>query len=477
MRFKGFIGPTYTMQSVNVDCQRCVNMFPEMDDMGTGKEGEVMSLAPTPGLKLVLTLPNSPVRGLWRASNNALFAVGGNKFYSVSSSFVATELGTLNTTTGSVCIADNGLQVVVVDGVAGYTWDLGSSVFATIIDPNFYPADQVCFMDGYFIFNKKGTEQFFLSDLNAVTFSGLNIGTAEGSPDNIIGIIVSNENLYLFGDQSIEVFYDSGNVFPFDRIQGAVVDIGLVATFSIAQFGSSVFWLGGDENGSGIVYKMQGYQPQRISTPAIEAVIRGLNTTTLANARAWVYQQGGHQFYCLNLPGASSTWVYDGITNLWHERTFLNLWSDERHRADCHAAVYGLNVVGDYQNGNLYSLDMGVDTDNGTSIARIRAAPHISQGLDRIFHSSFQLDMETGVGTSGLGQGVAPQAMLQWSDDGGHSWSNEHWAAIGPIGARATRVIWRRLGSTRDRVYRVRITDPVKITLIGAEIQLEQGAA
>jgi hypothetical protein len=478
VRFAGFIGPSYTAQSLNVDCQRSVNLFPEMNDLGTGKEREIASLVPSPGLRLLLTLPESPVRGLHRASNGTLFAVGGNKLYSVSSSWVATELGSLNTSTGHVSMADNGLHVVVVDGDNGYTWTIGSSTFAEITDEDFPGATVVTYQDGYFIFNEPDTESFFISGLTDITFDSLDFETAEGLPDKVVGTVSLNQHVFVLGTQSTEVFYNSGDAdFPFTRVQGAVVDVGCAGAFTIQKLQNSLFWVGGDHTGQGIVYRSQGFQAERISTPAIEAVIRGISPDDLEDARAWVYQQGGHAFYCLNLPGTDRTWVYDTSTGLWHDRAYRAAWSLERHRADCHALAYGLNVVGDYENGKIYELDPDTNSDAGTSIVRIRTAPHFSSGLKLVRHNSFQLDMEVGVGLDGTTQGTDPQVMLQWSDDGGHTWSNERWADIGKIGKRRTRVIWRRLGSSRDRVYRVMVSDPIKVVLIGAELDVEEGAA
>jgi hypothetical protein len=221
---------------------------------------------------------------------------------------------------------------------------------------------------------------------------------------------------------------------------------------------------------------MQGYQAQRISTPAIESVIRGIDADELADARAWTYQQGGHAFYCLNLPGHDATWVYDTATSLWHERTYLDAWGLERHRAECHALGHGENVVGDYETGELFALDPDTYTDNGQEIVRMRTSPHFSQGLVRIAHHSFQLDLESGTGLT-TGQGSDPQAMLQWSNDGGHTWSNERWAGIGALGKYGTRAKWNRLGDARDRVYRVMISEPIKVVLIGAELSVEGGTA
>ena len=475
MRFPGFIGPSYTLQSVNTDCQRCINLYPEVNEIGSGKEREVASLIGTPGLRLLLTLPTSPVRGVFTASNGTLFAVGGNKFYSVSSAWVATEIGTLNSSSGPVSIADNGLHVVIVDGPYGYAWTIATSVFAQITDEDFLGADTVTYQDHYFLFNKPNSQKFYISDLNSVDFDALDFSEATGSPDNLVGLISDLQNVYLFGTKSTEVFYDSGNAdFPFERQQGSVIDVGCAAAFSIARMSSAIYWLGQDESGRGIVYRAQGLQPQRISTHALEKVITDLGD--ISAARAWTYQYGGHAFYCLNLPGATSTWVFDTSTSLWHERAYLNAGSFERHRADCHAFAYTTNVVGDYENGKIYALDPDYYSDDGQELARERVAPHITKELAFVSHSRFQLDMETGVGLLS-GQGSNPKAMLQWSDDGGHSWSNERWADIGNRGARSARVLWRRLGSARDRVYRVRISDPIKVTLLGADVALGEGAA
>lgn len=589
MRFVGFIGPSYTLQSVNVDCQRSVNLYPEVDEMNTGNEGEVASLVSTPGLNPLCTLPTAPVRGIYTDSQDQLWAVGGNVLYKVFSDWSASIVGTLNTSAGPVNFSDNGYEVVCVDGPYGYSWTINLSVnelpgsytstvtaggtttltvnskfqqyftgstsqivvlpdvttlaygqgfnivnlssgggitvttsgndtievvesntqltvtcvntgggsgtaswswanpsaiasntFGQITDPNFLGATHAAFMDGYLIFNKPDSQQWFLSPLNAVTpfnngSSGPMVASAEAQPEDLVGHIELQEYVYLFSGKHIEIWCDSGaNTFPFQRVQGAVIEIGCAAAYSIAKLQNTVYWLGQDQSGRGVVYSAQGMQPQRISTHAIESVIEGLGD--LSSARAWVYSQAGHSFYCLNLPGATTTWVFDASTTLWHERAYLADGTYSRHLVDCHAFAFNTNVGGDYSSGNLYALDQTYFSDNGNPLCRERAAPHISKDMKRIFHSRFQLDVEAGVGVDGGGQGAVPQAVLQWSDDYGHSWSNEHWTSFGPIGARRTRALWRRLGQSRDRVYRVRITDPVKVTLLGAQIDITEGA-
>lgn len=480
MKLPGFIGPSYTAQSVNVDSQRCINLYVEMDEMNTGARGEAASLVSTPGLTLLLALPASPVRGAYTDSKGQLWAAAGNKVYSVSSLWVATEVGTLDTTLGPIYFKDNTIDVVCVDGLYGYTWDINdSTTFARIVDANFLGADRVEYLDSYFIFNRPGTRQFILSPLNAVTpFSGLDVGTVGSTPADLIGHIVVQENLYLFCGDHYEVWYNSGaSSFPFERIQGSVYPIGCVSPYSIQSVGASVIWLALDKDGQGCVYRVAGLQPQKISTNAIETLLGSI--TDLSGATAWAYNQAGQFFYCLNVPGLETTWCYEMTTGLWHERAFLSpLGTYSRHLAECHTLAFGVNVVGDFSNGNLYQLDIDCYTDNTNPICRERRTPHFSDGdLNRLFISRFYLDMETGVGLDGTGQGTDPVAMLSWSGDGGHSWSNERWAKIGKIGARKARVFWNRLGSTRDRVFRVRITDPIKVTLISANIDVSGGSS
>jgi hypothetical protein len=475
MRFPGFIGPSYRLQSINVDCQRCLNLYPELTESGKGKEGEVLSLVGTPGLSLLLTLATSPIRGVYRTSTGVLFAVGGTKLYRISSAWAATEIGTLNSSAGFVSMADNGTTMFLVDGDDGYTHTLAGSSLTTVTDPDWMGATQVVYQDGYFIFLKPNSQQFYISALNDVDVDALDIASSEAQPDNLVSMISDHRELWMFNSNSIEVFFNSGNAdFPFERIQGAYIEHGCVAAFCTAKMNNQVFWIGQDENGAGIVYMARGYEPQRISTHAVELAIQSYGD--LSNTKAYCYQENGHDFYVLNFESADTTWVYDASTGLWHERAYNNNGVLERHRANFHSYVYSTHVVGDYENGKIYKLSSAVYSDAGDEITRMRIGPHASGGGNRIFYSKFQLDIETGVGLDGTTQGTDPQAMMQFSDDGGHTWSNEKWTTMGKIGQKKVRAKWERLGAARDRVFKVVITDPVKVTMIGADLEFEQGA-
>lgn len=481
MRFKGFIGPSYKLASPNVDCQRAINLYAEINELGTGKEQEIAALYGTPGLRRLSTIGDGPIRGSFMASNGTIYVASGTKVYSVNSSFVETEIGTLTTATGPVSMADNGFDLGIVDGsVYGFSYTFLTSTWAALAFPEeidgvtFNGAEQIDFIDGRFVLQHKGYQTWFISGINAVTFDILEFASIEGNPDKLTGLIVNYREIWHFGEQTTEVWFNSGDAqFPFSRVSGAFIEHGCAARFSVAKMDNAVFWVGKDDKGHGTVMMAQGYQPKKISTSAVDFAIQSYGD--ISDAVAYTYQDRGHSFYVLNFTSANTTWVYDLSTGLWHERSFTNLGSLERHRANSHSFAYGKHIVGDYVNGNLYELTDDVYTDDGATITRKRVAPHTTSGLRRVFYNSFQLDIEAGVGLDGVGQGTNPQVMLTFSDDGGSSWSNEKWADMGKIGARKSRAIWRRLGQSRDRVFCITITDPVKVVLIGAELDFIQG--
>jgi hypothetical protein len=499
MRFRGFIGPSYTLRSKAVDCQRCVNLYPEMDEMHTGKEQEVAALVSTPGLLLLTTLGTGPIRGIYASTTGTTLAVSGSQVYRLDSgsSWSGTLVGTIGTASGAVSMADNGNQIILVDGPSGYIYDISAQTFTKISAEGFPGGNTVTFLDGFFIVNQQGSGKFFISGIyDGTSWDALDFATAEGSPDNLVAVLANRTQLWLLGSQSAEIWVNSGGSdFPFLRAPGAFIQYGCVAPHSLVQLENTIIWLGADQKGQGIVYRAVGLEPQRISTHAVEYAIQSYGVD-LSQAVAWTYQNFGHYFYCLSIPGADTTWCYDATTGLWHERTYTNSYGNqELHRAVCHAYAFSTHVVGDRENGNIYALDEDTYTDNGTVIARERIAPHLTDELNRIFYHAFQLDVQAGTGLDqstvypprGEGppppidpvkvSGIDPQAMLRWSDDGGFTWSNEHWQTIGQLGQRRTRVIWRRMGWSRDRVYWVRITAPVKVVLIGVEFDATVGTS
>ena len=559
------LGSSYVIRSVNAADNRMINLYPEVIPEG-GKEPAYLQRCP--GLTRVVTVGTGPIRGLYTLGN-FLYVVSGDQFYKLNSnyalqgandlllesgSFLLLEDGSrillqdqsnpslgVISGTGPVSMADNGTQIFIAANPDGYIYNTATDSFAQITDPDFPGAVTVGYLDGYFVFNEPNSQRVWVTALlDGTSIDPLDFASAEGSPDGLVSLIIDHREAWLFGTNSVEVWYNSGEAdFPLTRIQGAYNEIGCIAPYSVAKMDNSVFWLGADARGQGIVYRANGYQGVRVSTHAVEFAIQQYGD--LSDAVGYTYQQDGHTFYVLNFTNADTTWVFDAATGAWHERAGFRNGDFKRHRGNNHARFNGDPHVGDYENGKVYVYSLDVYADDGAVqkwLRSWRALPTGSNNLKRTAHHTLQIDLETGVGLAGIDPfdppveitteasiwlntesgapslvanlgtqvpqdintqndlytlgvvedpgltlviestpvvGANPQLLLRWSDDGGHTWNGERTTSMGRIGQYGTRAIYRRLGMTtkiRDRVYEISGTDPVKVAIMGAELEL-----
>jgi len=330
--------------------------------------------------------------------------------------------------------------------------------------------------DNYFVYNKPNSQQWAASDLLSPITDPLSFASKDGSPDDLVAIIVDRREVYLLGEMSSEAWLDVGSVpFPFSRIQGSSTQQGIAAAYSCARVGNSFAYVSKNNRGEATIVQMNGYIPQRISTHAVETTLVGQD---VSDAIAWTYQLEGHETYVVTFPSIGTnglTWAYDITTGLWHKWLYTNNQNEyERHRGNCCAFFNQQVLLGDYENGKLYRLSLSQYTDDGQLIRRLRRCPHITTDLQRQYFAELQIQFQPGVGLP-TGQGQDPQAMLRWSDNGGFTWSNENWVTIGKQGEYFTRAMWRRLGFARDRIFEVVITDPIKAVIVSANLKAEAG--
>ena len=379
---------------------------------------------------------------------------------------VITALGTGSGGTGTYTVSTS--QTVSSTTLYGLNFSqLPSS------DGAFTGGTNVDVVDNYFVYNRPNTQQFGSSNVLSPISGSTNFSSKDGAPDNLVTLIVDHREIYLLGETSSEVWVDQGtSPFAFTRIPGTSTQHGIAAPFSVARFGNSFAYLAKNNRGTAQIVQMNGYVPQRISTHAVENSLTG---KTITDAVAWTYQLEGHEVYVISFPTLQLTWCYDIATQMWHKWLYTNnLGQYERCRGNCAAVFQGYNLVGDYSNGKIYHLDRNIYTDDGQNVKRMRRAPHLTVDLQRQYFEELQLQFQPGVGLS-TGQGNDPQAMLRWSSDGGSTWSNEHWTTIGKIGKYTNRAIWRRLGTARDRIFEVTVSDPVKAVIVSANLKMTAG--
>jgi hypothetical protein len=384
----------------------------------------------------------------------------------VTAQTIITALGTGTGGAGTYTV--NNSQTVTSRTLYGLNWSVLPST-----DGAFTSGSSVDIVDNYFVYNRPDTQQFGASAALSPISAALSFGSKDGAPDDLVSLIVDHREIYLLGEVSSEVWIDAGtSPFPFQRIPGTSTQHGIAAKFSVARLGNSFAYLSRNIRGQAQIVQMNGYVPTRISTHAVENT---LTNQVVSDAIAWTYQLEGHEVYVINFPTINLTWAYDVASGMWHKWLYTNnLGQYERARGNCCAQFQGLVMVGDYSNGKIYKLDPLNYTDDGQQVRRLRRAPHLVADFQREYFDELQIQFQPGVGNS-TGQGENPQAMLRWSDDGGSTWSTEHWTSIGLIGRYKNRAIWRRLGTARDRVFEVSLTDPVKAVIVSANLKTSVG--
>jgi len=393
-----------------------------------------------------------------------IYIVSGTGFYRLSFPITGgvtveelnADIGTADSGTGAwnsfVTIAAGPTACVVC--VPPNAWTCGHDVgdpLNMITDPDFPGATSVAYVDGYFAFSAPGnTSQWFISRLlDPLAFDALDFAFSDAVPNVVRRLVSHRGQLWTLGEGGFEVWYDAGSsglettpgvsFFPFRRMAGGVVPIGTTSAMSVCRADQSVFWLGID----GLVYRSDGYTPKRISTHAIEAII-GTSTVGL---HAFAHPYRGHWFYCLTTVN-DRTLVYDIATGNWHERSTSTDGTGPWRAGTAAVDNNSIHLLGDRTTGALYYLAMTPD-DAGVVTIRQATLPPLWADTKRAFCARVEIEME-----SGGAQSPGP-VLLQWSDDGAHTFNAGRIMSAGVPGDYRHRVYTTRLGSFRQRTFKI----------------------
>jgi len=474
-------GPAYKHPAIEVNNQRCINMFP----LAAGPEGRGgSSLIPTTGLELLENLGGSPTRNL-RTVGGFTYVVTGNSVYKLSVNPVtrtstSSLLGTLSTSTGTVYSASNPTQIIWVDGTAsGRIFNFVTSTFSTISDGDFPAASQVKFIDGYFVVNSVSTGTFFTSALNnGLAWNAADVATAESNPDNIVGFGISKGEMWVFGEKTTEIWYNAANASgsPFSPRDGLEMQIGCGAPDSIVELDDLLIWL---DNRGFIVQSSvspfirsnnSGYDLKIVSDEAITAEI--LSYSTRDDAIAMAYNDRGHLMYQITFPTEEKTWVFDYTQKNWHERAYYDDSSGDlqHHLGQFYAQSTTLHLMSGIRNGRIYISDPLVYEDNTVPINRIRVtSPFVDDSMFREVGID-SIEVKVGIGNSTLDN---PHITMRYSHDGGHSWSDSLIRELGSTGEYSKRTIWNRLGTGHEWVFEFTIVENMPFAIVDGIIEIE----
>jgi hypothetical protein len=447
---------SYQSRALPHSAQRLVNWYPSTP-FPAAQTKTPIQLMPRPGHgAAALTGSAGRVRGMY-VMRGRLFLVVGETLYVIFSDGTTSSSPVAIAGSAPVFMDSDEFQLTIVDTPNAWVYDDRTDTLSVISDPDFPGSSSVSFLDGFFIHTVPDTGEFFVSNVgDAQNFDALDFATAESDGDLLVRGISHHREFYAMGQKTIEVWRVTGDTdFPMQRMIEVSIERGLIGRFAAAKHDNTIAWVGDDK----MVYRLNGYTPQRISNEWIERLLE--DTPSPTDIVATSYNQDGHDF--LGLRSESGNWSvwYDAATQFWHERATYDDTANQPWDLYLTANCYNKTFAGSISDPNVYQLVMTTYSDNGTEIIRESVSPIMAFGPARFTTNRLSIDFVTGVGLH-TGQGSDPQVMVQFSDDGGRTWSNEMMGDIGEMGAYKTRVNFDQLGQTQSgRIYKIKTSDPV----------------
>lgn len=517
--FEGFVGPSYQLPNKYATIERTINWQLVANEAAGEEKKFGMALEPSPGNAPFCQLPvpvpfNQPCRGLLELRGTA-YGVNGDTVFSIDANGNFTNIGMLEVDANPVSMVANGNgQIFIASAGKGYVIPNGGGAGSLLpVRGGLLGASYATFQDGYVIvvvpnsnqFQISGTDDIPLGD--ATQWDAANVSVQAGQADKLRAIISSREYLRLLGARRSQVYYDAGNqgigAFPFQSYNETFIETGISAVFSLADTGSGLIWIGEDARGRRACWQDHAFQPQRISTFAVEARWDAYDRIDDAIAFTMIWQ--GHLQYVVTFPSAKikygllapippsmigATWVYDVSMSellgrpIWFERSYQTALGYAVARSEqFHCFCYGKHLVGSagldgnpgaiYQYSTTQYTDCGTDANGAQSqqpIVRDRISPHVFNGNKRVIYNRIEFELARGVGLDAGAFGADPQLLLRWSNDGGNAYGPEQNMPAGKIGQYGQRVYWNTCGYGRDRVFWLRATDPVYWGIVGAEL-------
>ena len=468
----------YESESLPISAQECTNWYPNIVQAAALSQETLLG---TPGINQLTTTGTvvQQNRG-GHVKAGIAYEVNGDGLYIVnriiagdgSETFTTTVLGTVEGV-GPVSMADNGTQLMVlVPGGKGYIYDeTAGTPFLEITDLDFTAngaPQHVVFLDGYFAVTTD-SKKWIISALNdGMAWDALDFSTAESDPDEIVAPVVFRNKIFITGSETTEAFQNApnGSGFPFIR-SNIFADKGCFAPFTLISAHNTFMMIGGGTNESPAIWEFNGSSFSKVSTTAIDSVLSGFTKEEVSAAFSFSYADKGAYF--IGFTVADFTIVYDVITKRWHERKSVVDNSDVRWRVNSLVTAYGRVLVGDSQDGRIGELSSDIYTEYGDNIRRVIATQPFSSMGRSVRLPSIELTIESGVGNADRPD---PVVSMDISDDG-KTFTYERTRSMGKVGEYNRRAIWYRNGrSPRFRVFRFKMSDPVKPVIIKCEAKV-----
>lgn len=462
------------------DPQFTLNWYPEK------VSDEVHTLKPTPGT-LAYAQFSGGGRGMIVVADR-LFAVCGGTFQEWAGG-VSVQRGVLQSSIGKVAIisaqppgsegfnpnTENQSQILIVDDAHGYVFKLSDNSFTQLTAAmNFTGGgSQATFCAGRALVFKPGTTFFQMSaQYDFLTWDTTVYASTETLKTPIKAVASNGDLAYFWSSDGFEVWQDQGQpVLPIRRIL-AGDNKGILAPFSALFVERYVYWLAGNGQGRGVVYRhIGGGVPERVSNHSTERQIAALSSQD--DAIGMTYESLGHIFYILAFTGGNKTIVFDRTTGLWHERAQRNPSTAQLFGLPyVSMVIYQGNILAlNIQNGQVVQISDATYTDQGNPIVRDRITSVFpAEGDSLTYGQSVELFGE--IGNTPIGQDD-PQIMHRYSIDRGKTWSLEDWQQAGGNNSYEGRTKWTGLGAAYGFCFWFRIVASQYVSWRALRVRVE----
>jgi len=512
--FDAFVGPSYSYQSLPIDCQECINF--ECLKVGSTASPFKNMLVSTAGMKHVRfriegrgepvdELPTnkanvSRIRGMHKCSYS-FYGESIDGFIVVGSDIVwrmgkpdddlvcdIYKLGVISDGRSRVSIVDIGYigegtsqKIVIADGVTLYYIDMSTLSFGS--NGNIMPQrptslttmDGRVFMAGTLLNDGSRSQYVYFSELfDPVKWAYTDCVQAYTNSDPVLAVKNVGNYIWMIGTDTYEVWQtSSSDNAPIRRVSGIETGVGTCSADSVASIAASVFFVGGGKTGYSRIY--EGDSNGTINVISTDAMAEEFSRyVTIEDAVGFTWADGGNVYYGVTFPTQDVTWVYNVRSGNWHKRMSQKNSTFQKWRVDTMENAFGTVFGASVNSGRVYEVSDKYYDEDGETIIRKRVAPHLRSNGRQLNHSSFELDLECG-NANASGYGSDPQVMLRPLDDGGRTPRQSRWKSSGTMGMYRRRVKWYRLGTAVDRCYEVTVSDPIRWVIYGAVIGTEEG--
>ena len=399
------------------------------------------------------------------------YRVMGTKLVSVASNGAVTVLGDVGGPVNTLVTFDYSFDLLAIaSGTRLYYWN--GTTLTQVTDPDLGIVLDVVWVDGYFM--TTDGEFLIVTELSDPTqVNPLKYGSSEVDPDPVVALLKLRNEVYALNRNTIEVFDNiGGDLFPFQRIDGAQIQKGVVGTFACCVYIDRIAFLGSGRNESPGIYVGAAATTQKISTQEIDELLLTYSEAQLAQVKLEARNDKSHQHLYVHLP--DRTVVYDAAASealgdqVWFTLT-TTVVGFAQYRARNLVWAYDKWLVGDPQSSTIGYLvdDIGshwgqrVRWEFGTIIA-------YNEGKGALFQKIELVSL-----TGRVALGTNPQISTSYSLDG-LSYSQDRYIYVGTIGNTSKRLAWFQQGHMRNwRIQRFRGDSDSHIAFARLEMQIE----